>query len=300
MAANFWKSSHYSQWVLDRQEILAGREEDLSYLSEDEIFKIHMFFANFIRHLGDLLKLRQQVIATAIVYFKRFYSRNSLKSIAPLLLAPTCILLASKAEECGIINSGRFINACTNVGKCLLIFPLEMNVITIIIMLSVVNVGIVTVKQKYSSYFGSDYPYKMSVILECEFFLLELLDCSLIVFHPYRPLLQFVEDFEKKDALLPCAWRAINDSYNTDICLMYPPYIIALACLHTACIIQSIDCTQWFAELSVDLDLLFEVTRQIVALYELLKTYEESAEMKSLLDKIALPKGGRYDGKLMK
>ncbi|EDV21910.1 uncharacterized protein TRIADDRAFT_29608 [Trichoplax adhaerens] len=271
MAANFWKSSHYSQWVLDRQEILAGREEDLSYLSEDEIFKIHMFFANFIRHLGDLLKLRQQVIATAIVYFKRFYSRNSLKSIAPLLLAPTCILLASKAEECGIINTGRFINACTNV-----------------------------VKQKYSSYFGSDYPYKMPVILECEFFLLELLDCSLIVFHPYRPLLQFVEDFEKKDALLPCAWRAINDSYNTDICLMYPPYIIALACLHTACIIQSIDCTQWFAELSVDLDLLFEVTRQIVALYELLKTYEESAEMKSLLDKIALPKGGRYDGKLMK
>lgn len=70
-----------------------------------------------------------------------------------------------------------------------------------------------------------------------------------------------------------------------------------VACLHTACIIQSIDCTQWFAELSVDLDLLFEVTRQIVALYELLKTYEESAEIKPLLRKIAipnnLPKGGR-------
>ena len=46
--------------------------------------------------LGEQLKVRQQVIATAIVYLKRFYARHSLKSVDPLLLSPTCVFLASK------------------------------------------------------------------------------------------------------------------------------------------------------------------------------------------------------------
>jgi cyclin C len=45
--------------------------------------------------LGEQLKLRQQVIATATVYFKRFYAINSLATIDPLLLAPTAVFLVS-------------------------------------------------------------------------------------------------------------------------------------------------------------------------------------------------------------
>ena len=67
--------------------------------------------------LGEQLKLRQQVIATAIVYFKRFYSRNSLKCVDPLLLAPTAIFLASKVEEFGVISNSRLVNTCHLVGK---------------------------------------------------------------------------------------------------------------------------------------------------------------------------------------
>lgn len=70
-----------------------------------------------IQTLGEQLKLRQQVIATATVYFKRFYARNSLKCIDPLLLAPTCIFLASKVEEFGVISNSRLITTCQTVGK---------------------------------------------------------------------------------------------------------------------------------------------------------------------------------------
>ena len=63
---------------------------------EKEYQKIIIFFANFIQTLGEQLKLRQQVIATATVYFKRFYSQNTLNCVDPLLLAPTAIFLASK------------------------------------------------------------------------------------------------------------------------------------------------------------------------------------------------------------
>lgn len=67
--------------------------------------------------LGEGLKLRQQVIATATVYFKRFYARNSLKNIDPLLLAPTCLFLASKVEEFGQISNNRMISTCQSVGN---------------------------------------------------------------------------------------------------------------------------------------------------------------------------------------
>lgn len=83
------------------------------------VIKIISDFLNFlvIQILGEQLKLRQQVIATATVYFKRFYARNSLKCIDPLLLAPTCIFLASKVEEFGVISNSRLITTCQTVGK---------------------------------------------------------------------------------------------------------------------------------------------------------------------------------------
>ena len=78
MAGNFWQSSHCSQWILEKVDLLRERHADLTVLSEEEYQKIIIFFASFIQTLGEQLKLRQQVIATATVYFKRFYSQNSL------------------------------------------------------------------------------------------------------------------------------------------------------------------------------------------------------------------------------
>lgn len=76
---------------------------------------IHLLLV--IQMLGEQLKLRQQVIATATVYFKRFYARNSLKCIDPLLLAPTAVFLASKVEEFGVISNTRLITTMGTVGK---------------------------------------------------------------------------------------------------------------------------------------------------------------------------------------
>jgi hypothetical protein len=112
MAGNFWQSSHHQQWLLDKQDLIRERQHDLQILPEDEYQKIFIFFASVIQTLGEQLKLRQQVIATATVYFKRFYAKNSLKCIDPLLLAPTCIFLASKVEEFGVISNSRLITTC--------------------------------------------------------------------------------------------------------------------------------------------------------------------------------------------
>jgi hypothetical protein len=59
-------------------------------------------FAIVLQFLGQHMKVRQQVIATAIVYFKRFYTRNAFSLCDPLLVAPTCFYLATKIEECAM------------------------------------------------------------------------------------------------------------------------------------------------------------------------------------------------------
>ncbi|XP_011192026.1 PREDICTED: cyclin-C [Bactrocera latifrons] len=262
MAGNFWQSSHSQQWILDRQDLIRERQYDLQVLSEDEYQKIFIFFANVIQVLGEQLKLRQQVIATATVYFKRFYARNSLKNIDPLLLAPTCILLASKVEEFGVISNSRLITICQSV-----------------------------IKSKFSYAYTQEFPYRTNHVLECEFYLLENLDCCLIVYQPYRPLLQLVQDMGQEEQLLTLSWRIVNDSLRTDVCLLYPPYQIAIACLQIACVILQKDSMKtWFAELNVDLEKVQEIVRAIVNLYELWKDWKEKDEIQMLLSKIPKPK----------
>ncbi|KAM8832467.1 cyclin-C isoform 1-T1 [Spinachia spinachia] len=290
MAGNFWQSSHYLQWVLDKQDLMKERQKDLKFLSEEEYWKLQIFFANVIQALGEHLKLRQQVIATATVYFKRFYARYSLKSIDPVLMAPTCVFLASKVEEFGVVSNTRLISAATSV-----------------------------LKTRFSYAFPKEFPYRMNHILECEFYLLELMvsgessvwsshyrwlylagtdylllsvfqDCCLIVYHPYRPLLQYVQDMGQEDMLLPLAWRIVNDTYRTDLCLLYPPFMIALACLHVACVVQQKDARQWFAELSVDMDKILEIIRVILKLYDQWKNFDDRKEIAAVLNKMPKPK----------
>ena len=137
MAANFWLSTHCKYWLLTKEDLIisAGRQEDLKYLTADEYQKIHILFANFIQALGEHLKHRQQVIAAATHYFKRFYSKNSLKNIDPLLLAPTCLYLASKVEENGVISNNRLIQTCATV-----------------------------VKNKFMTVFNIEYPYRINQV----------------------------------------------------------------------------------------------------------------------------------------
>ncbi|CAG9816275.1 unnamed protein product [Phaedon cochleariae] len=249
------------QWLLDKQDLIRERQHDLAILQEDEYQKIFIFFSSVIQTLGEQLKLRQQVIATATVYFKRFYARNSLKCIDPLLLAPTCIFLASKVEEFGVISNSRLITTCQTV-----------------------------IKNKFGYAYSQEFPYRTNHILECEFYLLENLDCCLIVYQPYRPLLQLIQDIGHEEQLLTLAWRIVNDSLRTDVSLLYPPYQIAIGCLQIACVILQKDHKAWFAELNVDIEKIQEIARYIINLFELWKTYDEKKEIQGLLGKMPKPK----------
>lgn len=264
MAGNFWHSSHCNQWILTQQDLARERSADRKSLNEVEYTKVMIFYANVIQALGEHLKLRQQVIATATVYFKRFYCQHSLRSCDPLLLVPTCIFLAAKVEETGVMSNSRLLNGMAAV-----------------------------IKAKFNHILEMDYNYRIPDVWECEFFLLEVMDCCLIVYHPYRPLLQYVNNLAQGDTklietLLPVAWRIVNDSYRTDVILLYPPFQIALACLHIACVVQNRTdpAKQWFSDLNVDMEKIIEITKIILQLYDLWKNYDEKSEIAAILEKV--------------
>lgn len=69
MAGNFWTSSHCKQWIWDPQELEINRRTDVMALgSQANYQKLMTLYINLIQEIGEKLKIRQQVIATATIY----------------------------------------------------------------------------------------------------------------------------------------------------------------------------------------------------------------------------------------
>ncbi|KAL6845917.1 hypothetical protein ACP4OV_023365 [Aristida adscensionis] len=237
MAANFWTSSHCKQ-LLDPEEVdvvqPADRERGITP-EEFRLVKIHMSF--HIWKLAQQVKVRQRVIATAITYFRRVYTRKSMTEYDPRLVAPTCLYLASKVEE-------------STVQARLLVFYIK----------------------KMCGQCGIDDKYRFEIkdILEMEMKLLEALDYYLVVYHPYRPLLQLLQDAGITD-ITQFAWGIVNDTYKMDLILIYPPYMIALACIYIASVLKDKDTTSWFEELRVDMNIVKNISMEILDFYDTYK-----------------------------
>lgn len=79
---------------------------------------------------------------------------------------------------------------------------------------------------------GEHFTYDNQKVAEMEFYLLEELDFNMIVYHPYRSLMTLAQDLGTKNEDVQWAWYVINDSYRTDMCLLYPPHVVAAAALY--------------------------------------------------------------------
>uniref|UniRef100_A0A0E0B4Y8 Cyclin-like domain-containing protein n=1 Tax=Oryza glumipatula TaxID=40148 RepID=A0A0E0B4Y8_9ORYZ len=232
MAANFWTSSHCKQ-LLDQEDVdkVPQADSDRGITPEEfRLVKIHMSF--HIWRLAQQVKVRQRVIATAVTYFRRVYTRKSMTEYDPRLVAPTCLYLASKVEE-------------STVQARLLVFY---------------------IKKMCAS--DEKYRFEIKDILEMEMKLLEALDYYLVVYHPYHPLLQGI----------------VNDTYKMDLILIHPPYMIALACIYIASVLKDKDITPWFEELRVDMNIVKNISMEILDFYD---TYKIDPQRGLPEDKIA-------------
>ncbi|KAK9138416.1 hypothetical protein Sjap_009010 [Stephania japonica] len=313
MAANFWASSHYKQ-LLDQEDVDVVHSPDKEKgitLEEFKLVKMHM--ANYILRLAQVVKVRQRVIATAVAYMRRVYTRKSLSEYDPRLVAPTCLYLASKAEE-------------STVQARPLVFY---------------------IKKQCSD---EKYRFEIKDILEMEMKILEALDYYLVVYHPYRPLSLYTASqkfsnveilgkigchtldmfifyaivvalwLRKNDVHVPSsfmhptdfndsvenvgtkylflqdagladmtqlAWGLVNDTYKMDLLLVHPPYMIALACIYIGSVLKEKDTTSWFEELRVDMNVVKNISMEILDFYDNNKGITED-RVNATLNKLAL------------
>jgi len=129
------------------------------------------------------------------------------------------------------------------------------------------------------------WPYTLNDILECEFYVLEALDYYLIIYHPYRSLQEYIADIKLEREIAEVAWCLVNDSYCTDLCLMFPPFIIALSCIYLAAFLNELDLRSWFSELNIDMKEIWMVSTELLEFYELWKK-EKTDSMTQLLSKL--------------
>ncbi|GAA5915493.1 cyclin-dependent protein serine/threonine kinase regulator SSN8 [Sporobolomyces salmoneus] len=218
MSANFYLSSHANNHLHPRAAVVAARQEDYKHATEQELAFIEIWSASAMQKMCKRLNLRQQVLATAIVFFRRFYLRNSYCETEPSLVAAACVYVAAKAEETPV-------HVKSAVSEAKAVFN-EMGMTT----------------------FQADN----NRLAEMEFYLIEELDFHLIVFHPYRALMQLCgrdggeqaggeegresrrKMLEMDDHSFQMAWFIINDTFRSSLCLIHPPHLIALASIYLA------------------------------------------------------------------
>lgn len=149
--------------------------------------------------------MRQQALATAQVYVKRFYTKIEIRRTNPFLLIATAVYLACKMEE-----TPQHIRLVGQEARSLWPGDIHLN-----------NPGESTAKMG-----------------ECEFFLISEMNSQLIVHQPYRTLTALQDTFNLNPDEVSLAWSIINDHYMTDLPLLYPPHTIALTAILLAVVLR--------------------------------------------------------------
>ncbi|XP_018436650.2 cyclin-C1-1 isoform X2 [Raphanus sativus] len=250
MAANFWNSSHYKQ-LLEQEEVDVvhplDKERGIS-VEDFKLIKFHM--STHMIKLAQHIKVRQRVVATAITYMRRVYTRKSMVEFEPRLVALACMYLASKAEES--IVQARSVIFC--------------------------------IRKLYPD----EYKYELKDVLGMEMKVLEALNFYLVVFHPYRSLSEFLQDAAINDVNMnQITWGIVNDTYKMDLILVHPPYRIALACIYIASVHREKDITAWFEDLHEDMNLVKNIAMEILDFYENYRSITEE-KVNSAFSKLAL------------
>ncbi|KAL4878913.1 cyclin-like protein [Aspergillus karnatakaensis] len=284
MAANYWASTQRRHWLFTRERLAEIRE---SFKEKDKVAHsqfplpdqrlLNIYFNMQLMKLGKRMSARQQALATAQVYIKRYYTKNEIRNTNPYLLLTTAFYLACKMEECP--QHIRFV-----VGEARGLWP---------------------------EFIAPD----VSKIGECEFSLISEMQSQLIVHHPYRTLSDLQSELALSSDENALAWSVINDHYLTDLPLLYPPHVIAIMAIIVAVVFKPGGQTSfqgsaapiagamrdgganilaafgdrggagppprvqklinWLAESEVDIKGVIECTQELVSLYELWEQYGE-------------------------
>jgi len=228
----------------------------------------------FIQNTGMRLALPQLAIATAVVFFHRFYaSATAVRPNDKFVAATACLFLAGKVEE----------------------IPKYLEVV---------------LPEAYATHYPTrkrlvvgtpEYKVLRLSVLATERAVLSAIAFDLTVQHPYTNLLAIIKQLaplpsdaaaEGSDAAVPAsstaaqserkqlaqaAWNFVNDSLRTTLCLQYEPMLIAVAAVHMAAKVTrtafafTVDkagvSRPWYEGFGARLDVLDAISKEMVSMY---------------------------------
>lgn len=253
------------------------------------------------------MSTRQQALATAQVYIKRFYTKNEIRHTNPYLVATTAFYLACKMEECPqhiryVVGEARGLWPGTEPPTSLMVLELNHDL----------------------EFIAPD----VSKLGECEFSLISEMNSQLIVHHPYRTLSELQPELSLTSDEVALSWSVINDHYLTDLPLLHPPHVIAVMAIIVAIVFKPSQSSfhgsaaplagamreggmnilaalgdrggagppariqrliSWLADSEVDIRAVIECTQELVSLYEVWEQYSEK-HCKELLGRMVKSK----------
>ncbi|KAI9349039.1 cyclin-like protein, partial [Obelidium mucronatum] len=244
-------------WLFTRQQLdtlISQNGESLTYVERQHV---HQFYMTIMTSIAKILKLRQQILATAAVFFLRYHVKRPFINrkqphIDAILVAATCVYLAAKVEE----------------------HPFHIK-------------AIVQAVQS-PSVLGANYAIDMVKISDLDFYM--------VVFHPYQSVALYIKDLgfpkEPGTIFLQNAWMLINDTYRSDLPLLYPPHMIALGVIYLTAamqekMVESIDFGLWFSRVNVQPDQILILVQQLLDLYQTMSLYDGPATLE-LINKLKL------------
>ncbi|QDS74272.1 hypothetical protein FKW77_003324 [Venturia effusa] len=277
MAADYWNSTQKKYWTFTKKELAEIRRnleaesgQIVSQYPLPDRRLLNIYFSHQLTKLAKRMQVRQQALATAQVYMRRFYIKREIRGTNPYLVLSTAFYLACKMEEC----------------------PQHIRIV----------VG--EARQFWSDTVSSD----TSKLGECEFHLISEMNSQLIIHHPYRTLTDMQTQFNLNTDEMALAWSIVNDHYFTDLPLLHPPHVIAITAVFLATVltpnagttqaqnmhnamqqlnakmggtsgaqprVQSL--LNWLAESSISIEAIVDCTQELISLYQLWDGFNEKA-----------------------
>ncbi|RIA81412.1 cyclin-like protein [Glomus cerebriforme] len=200
-----------ANWYFKKTDFLSHSPSRYDGISVTDEKKLRSKGIKYIVQVCVNIKLPQIVIATASVYFHRFFMRKSFREFHPYDVGGACVLLAVKVEEpkprrtlCDVAS------ACARVAR-----------------------------RDKSLDDKKEIEMWVDTLKHLEPLIAAILCFDLQVDHPYLPLLKYTKELKgyNKEVLrdlASAAWAIINHSHQTPICLFYQPTTIASAAVFIA------------------------------------------------------------------
>ncbi len=186
-----------------------------------------LFASPVLDRLAAQLSLKQRIVSTASVLFRRFVLRHPLADADPRVMCIVCLLVASKAEDSPIFIKDliRAVQSEEPSFKC-----------------------------------------TPESLIAGEWRVMAAFDGDVVVCHPHHMLCEYLADVSQNPCL-DTAWRLLNDMYRTWVMLLHPPHVIAVTCAYMAFTLHGLNPDEWITKIQVPMTEVGAISKRLLAYY---------------------------------